>query len=147
MPRKSPAITGAITGAAVGAAARFAVALGFLHYVSRWGGKWWDGAADMWWAALASGLIGAGVGGVAGWTCRPLLGALLGGVLSGGTCFGLFVVPTRLMIGMSHPGGSDRVETGEVIVGFAVMTLAGALAGFVGAAVGRRAARQAPAVP
>jgi hypothetical protein len=136
-----------IAGAVAGAVARFAVALAFLYYVSRWGGKWWDGAADMWLGAFVSGLIGLGVGGLAGATCRPIAGALLGALLSGGTCFAMFVVPAELMIGMSHPGGFDRVENVEVLYGFAAMTLAGALAGFIGGSAGRRAQRAAPDSP
>ena len=144
--RNSPAVTGLIAGLIAGAVARFIVAVAFLYYVSRWGGKWWGGATDMWLGAFASALIGAGVGGLAGLTCRPIWGAALGGLLSGGTCFALFVVPAELMIGMSHPGGFDRVENVEVLYGFAAMTLAGALAGFIGAAIGQRA-KQRTRVP
>lgn len=142
MPKKSAAFSGFIAGAIAGAIARFVVALGFLFYVSRWGGQWWGGAMDMWIGALVSAAIGAGVGGLAGWTCRPLLGAALGAMLSGGTCLGLFVVPAGLMIGMSHPGGLDRVETAEVLYGLVGMIVAGALAGLIGATIGRRAERQ-----
>lgn len=141
MQNKSAAMTGVVAGAVAGAGARFVVALAFLFYVSRWGGMWWDGASGMWLGAFVSALIGAAVGGLAGWTCKPILGAALGALLSGGTCFTFFVVPAELMIGMSHPGGFDRVETTEVLVGFAAMTLAGAVAGFIGAAIGRRAQR------
>ena len=139
MSTKGNPITGAVAGAVIGAIARFAVALAFIYYVSHWGGKWWTGAEDMFLAAFISGLIGVVVGGLAGWTCKPLVGMVIGAVLSGGTCFGLFVLPAELMIGMSHPGGIDRVETLEVIVGFLAMVIAGAMAGGIGAAIGRRA--------
>ena len=134
-------MTGFVAGAVAGAIVRFAVALGFLYYVSRWGGKWWDGASGMWLGALASAAIGAGVGGLSGWTCRPILGAAVGALLSCGSCLTLFVLPARLMIGMSHPGGLDRIETAELTYGLVAMTLAGALAGFIGATIGHRAAR------
>lgn len=145
MAGKSPAFVGFVAGAIAGAVARFAVALAFIIYVSRWGGKWWGDGTDMWFGAFVSALIGVGAGGLAGFTCRPVLGAVLGALLSGGSCFALFVVPAELMIGMSHPGGFDRVETVEVLYGFAAMTLAGALAGFIGATLGRRARSETPA--
>jgi hypothetical protein len=134
-------MTGLIAGAVAGAILRFVVALGFLYYVSRWGGQWWGGATDMWLGALVSALIGAAIGGLAGWTCRPLLGAAVGALLSCGSCLTLFVLPARLMIAMSHPGGLDRIETAELTWGLTAMTLAGAVAGLIGATAGRRAGR------
>lgn len=145
MPSMSPVRTGVVAGAIAGAVLRGLVAVGFVFYVSRWGGKWWDGASGMWIASGVSAAIGLVVGGLAGWTCRPIAGALLGALLSGGTCFGLFVLPTEVMIGMSHPGGTDRVETSEVMGGFAAMIVAGAVAGFIGGMAGWRAKRAAHA--
>ena len=139
MPTTGSRSKGAIAGAVICAIARTAVALAFLFYVSRWGGKWWSGAGSMFFAAIISGLIGLPIGGLAGSTCKPLLGTLIGAALSGASCFGLFVVPTELMIGMSYPGGFDRIETIEVFGGFAAMILAGAIAGGIGATIGRRA--------
>lgn len=138
MPIKFNRVLGAITGAAIGAFARFGVALAFIYYISHWGGKWWNGAGEeMWIAAFISALIGLPVGGFAGSTCKPLVGTIIGATLSGGSCLGLFVLPTELMIGMSHPGGFERIETLEVIGGFVAMILAGATAGGTGAAIGR----------
>lgn len=139
MPTTGNRKKGAIAGAVICGIARTVVALGFLFYVSRWGGKWWDGAGSMFLASIISGIIGAGIGALAGSTCKPLLGALIGAGLSGGTCFGLFVLPTELMIGMSHPGGFDRIETVEVFGGFVAMILAGGFSGALGAAIGKRA--------
>lgn len=139
MPTTGNRSKGAVAGAAVCAIARTVVALAFLFYVSRWGGRWWSGAGSMFLAAIISGLIGLPIGALAGSTCRPFLGAMIGAALSGGACFGLFVIPTELMIGMSHPGGFDRIETVEVLGGFAAMIIAGAVAGGIGAAIGRRA--------
>jgi len=135
---------GAKAGAVICAIARTAVALAFLFYVSRWGGQWWSGAGSMLFAAIISGLIGLPIGALAGSTCKPLLGTLIGAALSGASCFGLFVVPTELMIGMSHPGGFDRIESVEVLGGFAAMIVAGAVAGGIGAAIGRRTATLTP---
>jgi hypothetical protein len=42
---------------------------------------------------------------------------------------------------MSHPGGLDRIETAELTYGLTAMTLAGAVAGFIGATAGHRARR------
>lgn len=137
---------GAKAGAVICAVARTVVALAFLFYVSRWGGKWWSGAGSMFFAALISGLIGLPIGALAGGTCRPILGTVIGAALSGGVCLTLFVVPTELMIGMSHPGGFDRIETVEVFGGFAAMIVAGAVAGGIGAAIGRRASSSDAAV-
>lgn len=130
---------GAVAGAAICAVARTAVSLAFIIYVSNWGGKWWTGSGSMFLAAIISGLIGLPIGAVAGSTCRPILGSVIGAALSGGSCLTLFVVPTELMIGMSHPGGFDRIETVEVLGGFGAMIVAGAVAGGIGAAIGRRA--------
>ena len=139
MPTIGNRSRGAKAGAVICAIARTAVALAFLVYVSRWGGKWWSGAGSMFLAAGVSGLIGLPIGALAGSTCKPLLGTLIGAALSGATCFGLFVVPTELMIGMSHPGGFDRIETVEVFGGFLAMIVAGGVSGAIGAAIGRRA--------
>ena len=130
---------GAATGAVICAVARFGVAIGFIYYVSSQGGKWWSGAQEFYWAASISALMGIPIGGVAGWTCKPMLGTVIGAALSGGTCFGLFVLPTEMMIGMSHPGGFDRVESLEVLGGFLAMIIAGAIAGGLGAAIGELA--------
>ncbi|MFO0906688.1 MAG: hypothetical protein U0939_27030 [Pirellulales bacterium] len=138
MTNKQNRVVGATAGAAICSVARFVVALAFLYYVSYWGGPWWNGASDMWLAAFISALIGAPIGALAGSTCQPLLGAFVGAGLSGVSCLGLFVLPTELAIGMSHPGGFDRIETLHVLVGFMAMILAGAAAGGCGAAIGRR---------
>lgn len=139
MPTVGDPKRGAIAGAVLMAVARFVVALVFLNYVGRYGGQWWSGAQDMWLGALVSALIGLPIGALAGWTCRPAWGMAIGAALSGGACLALFVVPAELMIGMSHPGGYDRIEAIVVVYGFAGMILAGAIAGGAGAAIGRRA--------
>jgi hypothetical protein len=140
---------GALAGALICATVRAAVTAGFVYCVSHWGGGWWKGAdgPGVYGLALVSGLIGLGIGAPAGATCRTLLGALIGGTLSAASCFGLFVIPTELMIGMSHPGGLDRVETGEVLAGLAVMTIAGVVSGGLGAAIGARSTRCASRDP
>jgi len=138
---KEQARRGAIAGAVIAAVMRFVVAIGFVYYVSHWGGQWWgkDGNEPLYLMAIVSGLIGLPVGGLAGWTCKPILGALIGGVLSACFCGVFFVLPAEFMIGMSHPGGFDRVEVFEVIIGFVAMIIAGVVSGALGAAIGARA--------
>jgi hypothetical protein len=88
-----------------------------------------------------SALIGLVLGGIAGVTCRPNLGALIGGVLSAGSCLVLFVLPAELALGLAE-GAHHRPEyldvQWQVIIGFIAMTFAGALAGAIGAWAGRR---------
>jgi len=64
-------------------------------------------------------------------SCRPILGTAVGALLSCGSCLTLFFLPASLMIGMSHHGGLDRIETAELTYGLTAMTLAGALAGLI----------------
>jgi hypothetical protein len=132
-------IVGAVAGALICAVARFAVTLGFAFYVSQWGGRWWNGGASIAIGAVISGLIGLPVGAVAGVTCNPLMGTALGGAGSSGWCLWAFVLPAELMIALSHPGGFDRIETVEVVIGFIAMAVAGAVAGGCGAAIGKYA--------
>jgi hypothetical protein len=130
---------GAKAGAVICAVARFTVTLAFVFYVSRWGGRFWADMESAWFTAIISGVIGLPIGFAAGYTCKPLLGTLIGAALSGGVCLTLFAVPTNLMIAMSYSGDSDRTGTTEVWVGFLAMIIAGAVSGGIGAAIGRRA--------
>jgi hypothetical protein len=93
----------------------------------------------MWFLTFISAGVGLGIGGVAGVTCRPNLGAVLGGVLSAGACLTLFVLPTELALSMSGGGGKPYPqERSDIMGGLIAMTLAGAIAGGVGASAGSR---------
>jgi hypothetical protein len=132
---------GALVGAVSGAVLRFLVAVSFLYYVYHWGGPWWGkGETELheYRFTFVSAGIGLVIGGIAGATCRPVLAALLGAVLSAGCCAGLFVVPVGTLIKMSGPNTWDRVETLEILGGLLAMTVAGGLAGGIGATVGAR---------
>jgi hypothetical protein len=128
-------------GALLGAAARSAVAIGFLFYVHHWGGPWWQGTELAYGAVLLSAALGLVVGAVAGISCRPVLGAILGGLLSAGSCFLLFVVPAEVAISYSSSNEPHTREKVEVVFGLLAMTIAGAAAGGLGAAYGRRGRR------
>jgi hypothetical protein len=131
-------VVGTVPGAAFCGIARAGASAAFFYYASQfWGGGGWEGAIV---PALISGMIGFSIGAVAGWTCHPLMGAAIGGASSGSSCLCLFVVPAELTIALSHPGGIDRVETLKAIGGFVAMTVAGAIAGGLGAAIGKYAA-------
>lgn len=90
--------------------------------------------------------IGAAVGGIAGRTCRPILGAAIGGGLSG-LCCTFFVLPWYLALHFfpsSEPTASSLKTA--IIVGLLAMILVGAIAGGLGAAVGKRGLIKAESV-
>jgi hypothetical protein len=130
---------GFLVGAASGATLRFVVTLLFTLYLSHHGSRWWRGA-ELYWPAFVSAGLGLIIGGVSGSTCRPVLGAVLGGVLSAGSCWVLIVLPTELAISMS--GGPDAGVSpqlrSELVAGVIAMTIAGALAGGLGGMAGYR---------
>jgi hypothetical protein len=143
--KRNKPLLGALVGALTGAATRYLVALGFIYYIHHWGGAWWGEESpgsemdqmEQTFALWSAG-IGLFVGAVGGVTCRPLLGTVVGAMLSATCCLGLFVLPATLALQLSGPNTLDRIETVEILGGLAAMTLAGALAGGVGAAAGRR---------
>lgn len=133
----SAALVGCLVGAGTGALLRFLIAVGFVSSVSKPGGFWQGSAEVMYEVARVSALIGLLIGGSAGMTCKPVLGALLGGGLSGASCLCFIVLPTGMMLSMS--GGrkpSHPQENGAIFVGLFAMTLAGIAAGGVGAFAG-----------
>jgi hypothetical protein len=94
------------------------------------------GDFDGWLFTFVFAAIGAGVGGLAGATCRPWLGVLLGAVLSGGSCYGIGVLPSELLFRVAPPH-PEQSHSG-LYVGLAAMTAVGATAGGVGALAGKR---------
>ncbi len=89
---------------------------------------------------LVSGAIGLVVGGACGVTCKPILGALLGAILSGFSCL---LAWAPIAIGHTGPPGSEsraQWETAQSLHLPAVvaMIVVGALAGGVGAWIGSR---------
>jgi hypothetical protein len=138
----TPQLVGAVVGALLGTVGRFVVAGSFLYYVSNWGGPFFRNQGKMSPTLLFGSGISAGlglvVGGIAGYTCRPLLGALIGGSLSGLFCAGLFVLPANTLISMSGGGAIDYSEDKTAIsLGFLAMIFVGMLAGGLGGAVGK----------
>lgn len=141
---------GLLVGASLGAGTRFLAAVSYNYYLFHWGGPWFRGNAqrsDVAIMILAPSVVSAGlgliVGGVAGATCRPRWGTLLGALLSGGIYLGLCVLPTEFGLAMNagQHGGNWGWEQGErlqILLGVIPMLAAGALAGGVGAAVGHR---------
>jgi hypothetical protein len=97
-------------------------------------------------AFIAAG-IGAVVGGIAGRTCRPILGAAIGGGLSGLCCTFFVVLPWNLAFYFS-PGSEPTASSLKtaIIVGLLAMILVGAMAGGLGAAVGKRGLIKAESV-
>jgi hypothetical protein len=125
-PRASR-VTGAVAGALVGGLARGAVVL--LNFGTRPGGF-----VPF---ALPSATIGLLVGGIAGAFCRPLLGAVVGAVLSG-VVFELFMTAGASMLGYFNPQrGTDFMA--ETLIYGLEMAVAGALAGGVGGLIGKLA--------
>jgi hypothetical protein len=116
--------TGAAVGAVLGAFARGAVVLLNL---------WAHGADRLAAFALPSAGIGLLVGGIAGATGKPLLGAIVGALLSG-VVFEFFMCACASALG-GREGG--RVLSDTLIYGLE-MALAGALAGGLGGAAGRK---------
>jgi hypothetical protein len=121
----------------IGAVARLAVAVSFLVYVSHRAGSWWGGGHQPYGLIIISAVAGLIIGGAGGATCRPILGAVLGGALSAAFCLGLFVLPVNAMLSMSGRGHYPEERT-EILVRWVAMTMAGAIAGWAGATVGRR---------
>jgi hypothetical protein len=130
-------IAGGVVGALVGAFLRFVVAILFLWYIEHWGaaGKIVREADfNVYELTAVSALIGLVIGGIAGLTCHPLLGTIVGAIGSGGSCWLLFVVPVGMFGRLPDKGGAMT----EIFWGWFAMTVAGAIAGGIGATVGRR---------
>jgi hypothetical protein len=149
LPRRGSALEGflfgALAGACAGAALRSLVAIAFIYYIQNWGGSFWgegnrrDVFAQFGQFVFLSAGIGFFIGGLAGATCNPVVGAGLGAILSAGCCFGLVVMPLFPVLLMSGPSNTaDRIEMYEALGGLAGMAFAGAAAGAIGGAVGRR---------
>jgi hypothetical protein len=137
-----PQVVGGVVGAILGTVGRLAVAVSFLIYVSNWGGPFFRNEGRVNTTGLFVSLISAGfglvAGGIGGCTCRPLMGAAIGGSLSGMFCLGLFVLPINVLISMSGGGAIDYSEDKAAITtGLLAMTLVGVIAGGLGAAVGK----------
>ncbi len=115
-------LVGALAGALLGAVGRAAVAGFHVHEISR----------DIMPGLLGVGVIGLIIGGLAGLTGRPLLGAVAGAVLSALVYVGTFPVSF-----LFHAVGAiTPASLLEVVV-------VGALAGGLGGAAGRFASRKA----
>lgn len=123
-------VVGAVVGAAIGAGARSAVVLLNL------------GAGVPLIFVLPSAAIGVLVGLIAGGTAKPLVGGLVGALLSA-IIFELFMLPCASLIGTfgSITGASDA--EGKFLRQTAIYALemgaAGFLAGSLGGWMGRRA--------
>lgn len=119
---------GALVGAGIGAAARSAVVLLNL------------GAGVPMIFVFPSAAIGLMVGLIGGGTGKPLLGSVLGGVLSA-VVFELFMLPCASLIGTfgSFTGNNDASDKflRDTFVYTLEMGVAGALAGGIGGWLGR----------
>jgi len=113
--RPSGRRVGLLVGASLGAVTRFIAAVSYNYYLFNWGGPWFRGNAQgsdvvimILVPSLVSAALGLIVGGVAGATCNPRWGTLLGALLSGGIYLGLCVLPTELGLAMnaSQQGGN-----------------------------------------
>jgi hypothetical protein len=133
---------GFLAGALLGASLRLLVEVSFVFYLINWGTGFDDMNGYAYWLGLMSAVIGVLVGGAACATCRPKLGAFLGAIMSGCSCFGLVLLPfspvARAVAKPSDPVGAAVVE---LLCGLVGMILAGAIAGGVGAWAGREAGR------
>lgn len=131
-------IVGAITGGILGAIGRAAVAAAFLSAIDQSGGTFFAGLSSE-----SLGLIGASAAigfvacGVAGATCRVLLAAPIGAVLSAMPCFVLVVFPSTFLMSMS--GGNTEPDVRAVLQALVGMAVVGAVTGAAGAFVGRLA--------
>ena len=117
----SPGLVGALVGAILGGIGRAALTIYHLGGVSS------EAIAPL----LAVAAIGIVVGGLAGMTGRPLLGAVVGAALS--LLVHLGTLPVRLMMRALQVAGTASMA--EVVVVGAVV---GAIAGAVGRAAGQR---------
>lgn len=139
-------VTGAITGGILGAVGRGVVAFAFMYSVAQSDGEFFPGApseslGDVIEAQsgliVTSAVIGCVVCGLAGATCRVLLAAPIGALLSAMPCFVLVVVPSTFLMSMS--GGNTKPDVHAVWVALAGMAVVGAMAGAGGAIAGRLA--------
>jgi hypothetical protein len=132
-------LVGACLGALVGSVLRFSVALTYLYIATDWGFQR-DGEilTEGYYLAAISAFIGVIIGGIAGFTCRPVMGAVIGAALSAGCCFGLIIAPASMGVAIieGNTHSTLHAEKIELIVGWMSMTLAGALAGGIGAYAG-----------
>lgn len=140
MTKSRKRMIGAAAGAGLCAIARLLVVIGYCFYLTHWGSQTGKSSElTIYWFALISALIGIPIGALAGRTCEPSLGAVIGGALSGGTCFGLFVLPGEFMLALVENSESKSAEVWEIFFAFVPMVFAGAWAGGIGAAIGRNA--------
>ncbi len=116
-------ILGGLVGALLGALIRGGITLFHLS----------GGEAFGVLGSLPSAGIGFLCGAIAGATCRAWLGALVGGVLSAGV-FGLFVIPVAYLFSQFNAADAVTEFTWPLFIQKAI---AGAVAGGVGAFVGR----------
>jgi hypothetical protein len=147
-------LVGLLIGALIGAIVRFAAAASYMFYLCNWGGPEFTAGLpesgrfsaffwQYWPGYIVSPFFGLIIGGVGGATCKPRWGALLGAMLSAGFFFAFCVLPGgfALLYDPQKPatlGRLQRVESLQFLVGIIPMTLAGAVAGGVGAFVGSR---------
>jgi hypothetical protein len=142
----SRSLLGGGVGAGIGAVGRFLISVAFVYQLQNSGSSLFhkpDGVTlaamlttlDNWAFFLTSALVGLIIGGGGGATCRPLLGAALGGGLSGFFCFGLGVLPAHLAIELGAADHSKDETT--LTIGLLAMIFVGASAGGAGAAAGK----------
>lgn len=116
-------IIGGLVGALLGALIRGGITLFHLR----------EGEAFGVLGSLPSAGIGFLCGAIAGATCRAWLGAIIGAVLSAGV-FGLFVIPFAYLFAQFNAAEKVTEFTWPLFIQKAI---AGAVAGGVGALVGR----------
>jgi len=121
---------GFVAGAVVGALARSLVMIIFFSVEGHFG----EPFVFVCTIALFNGVI---IGGVAGATCRPLVATVLGAALSGFCCYVLGVIPGNILTEMVPHDPNFHRHKRMLIVGLVLMMTAGALAGAIGATVGR----------
>lgn len=132
-------LRGFLAGAALGALFRFLVGIGFVFYLIHWGNLFKDMNEDGYWFALVSAAIGSVIGGSAAATCRPITGALIGGVLSACSCIGLVFLPWGVAASaLARENYPFRAVLMELTGGLVAMTIVGALAGGIGARIGAK---------
>jgi hypothetical protein len=148
----SPLLGGAV-GAMIGGVGRFLVAVSFVYYMQwgKQGGPQAPGGVsffDVLFSVFSgqkgssiffiSASLGVVVGGIAGSTCRPILGAAIGAGLSGLFCTFLVVLPWTLAFQLFPiPNRDDSALKTTITVGLLAMILVGAIAGGLGAAAGK----------
>lgn len=128
-------LIGGLVGALTGAFFRFSVAVAVAFLFPKFMGRGEDEGVVfqelfLHVVPIISALVGLVVGGIAGASCRPILGILFGAILSAGCCLGMGVFPA-----LTLAQGDESFAF--LVAGLAAMTIAGAVAGGIGAWAGR----------